>query len=258
VVVVALLSGCGGTDTVLPARPGTTAGAQPGAVPGGDPPREIGGDWTVRRASERTLVVSLVASPPGDGPCGQRLAAVAEEDADVVRLSVVDDNGGDDDNGDGRSGGGGPVACTAVGHQWALPVTLERDLAGRTVVGGDGARVQLVDALTPARLPAGYERRTEAGHASAHSLTYLSPDGGWLSVTTWRDDDAARAEQVFTLVEHRRLDGRVYRLAENGMQRLVAFDVGARRVWVSWMRQRSDSPAPLDWEALLDVAASVG
>jgi hypothetical protein len=208
-------------------------------------------DWTVRRTSARELIISFTGSPPGDGPCGARLRAVADEDAASVRLSVVNDNP-DEGPRDGE-----PVACTAIGYLWALPVTLERDLAGRDVVDGDGTAVTLVDALAPSRLPSGYALKTESGNQSSYSLTYLSPDGGWLLVATWNDESVARVEEAFSLVEDRKREGRVYRLLENGMQRLVAFDVEDRRVWVSWMQQRDDSTARLTWDALLDVAASV-
>jgi hypothetical protein len=86
-------------------------------------------------------------------------------------------------------------------------------------------------------------------------LTYLSPDDGWLLVVTLNDESVARAEQWFNLVEDRKREGRVCRLLENDMQRVVAFNVEDRRV--SWMQQQDDSAATLTWDALQDVATSV-
>jgi hypothetical protein len=161
VVALAALGGCAGTETVAPLPPGASAAPAAPVGPDGvdrgeDGPlgaRAGGSDWTVRRTSARELITSLTGSPPGDGPCGARLRAVAEEDAASVRLSVVNDNT------EGGPRDGEPVACPATGYLWALTVTLERDLAGRDLVDGDGAAVTLVDALAPSRLPSGYALR---------------------------------------------------------------------------------------------------
>ena len=242
---VSLLVACGGTDTIAPTSPRAPADPAPTADGSGR-----GSGWAVRLASPRELVVSLTGSPPGAGPCGARLRARAEEDAARVRLSIVDDNAGA-----GR--GGGPVACPAVGHLWALPVTLERPLGGRTVVDAGGEPVHAVDALAPTWLPDGYRLTTESGSPSSYSLTHTAPDGGWLVVSTWAADAVGQVEARMTPAGERTVDGRVLRLLGNGPQRVVAVDVDGRQAWVSWMPLRQDSTARISWDELVEVARSV-
>lgn len=250
---------------LLPAGAGAAAVVLLGLIAcagGGDPDRlvappaaDVGSDamidrdWSVRLDTARRLVVSLTGAPPGDGPCGSRLRAVAREDGDVVRLSVVDE---------ARStapADGGPVVCPAIGHLWSLPVELDRDLGTRSVVDAAGRAVRLADPLVPGRLPEGYALGAESGGPDQHLLRYASPGGGQLLVATSDDDRAAGA---LPQVGERVVDGRRFRLLELGPQRIVAFEVGGRTAWVSWLPPGDDGTDPaLSFDELLDVAVSV-
>ena len=260
---LAAVSGCSKGDVLTPQQPGgapaaTGSAATPDLAPPAAPDAgrpatpDLAPDnrgVTVRRTGPRELVVSLVAGPPGDGPCGSRLRAVATETPTQVRLRVVDDAR--------TRRSGGDVACRAIGHSWSLPVALQQDLGSRAVVDSEGRPFQLAVAFAPTRLPGGYGQARESGSPGQHTIAYRSPDGGVLLVITWPEGAPPSAQQAFTAAGQREADGRTFQLLQNGLQKVVAFEVDGRPVWVSSVRSKRDSDAGLDWPELVDVAASV-